>query len=81
MNTILRENVRRMPWQTQDSINKCRKMGKGGMIMIFCEDCRNYERHYFEDQGYCEKKKKTAEATDTACDEFEPLEGQIRLEM
>lgn len=49
--------------------------------MIFCEDCKYYEQHYFEDQGYCQKEKKTAEATDLACDEFEPLEGQIKLEM
>lgn len=49
--------------------------------MIFCEDCKYYEQHYFEDQGYCENKKKKAEATDPACDEFEPLEGQTRLEI
>lgn len=49
--------------------------------MIFCEDCRNYEQHYFEDQGFCQKKKKAAEATDPSCDEFEPLEGQTRLEI
>lgn len=52
-----------------------------GTIMIFCEDCRNYEQHFFEDQGFCQKKKQEAEATDPACDNFEPLEGQIKLEM
>jgi hypothetical protein len=49
--------------------------------MIFCEDCWNYKQRYFEDQGFCQKKKEEAEATDLACDGFEPLEGQTKLEM
>lgn len=49
--------------------------------MTFCEDCRNYEQHFFEDQGYCLKLKNKTEATDIACDEFEPIEGQLKLEM
>lgn len=49
--------------------------------MTFCEDCQNFEQHYFEDQGFCDKKNVEAEASDLACDEFEPLEGQTKLVM
>lgn len=49
--------------------------------MVFCEDCRNYEQHFFEDQGFCQKKRKEAEATDLACDEFSPQDGQTKLEL
>ena len=49
--------------------------------MTFCEGCKKYEQHWFKDRGYCEARKKPAEATDQACEKFEPLDGQTKLEV
>ena len=49
--------------------------------MTYCECCRHYEQYFFEDRGRCQKEKKPVEATDPACKNFEPLEGQTKLEV
>lgn len=49
--------------------------------MTFCEDCKKYEQHWYEDKGYCEKHRRAAEATDPACDQYEAPEGQMKMEV
>lgn len=51
--------------------------------MTYCEGCKFYDQHWFEDKGYCncDARKKPAEATNPACEDFKPLDGQTKLEV
>jgi len=49
--------------------------------VTYCECCKHFDQHWFEDKGYCNCRKKQAEATDDACEDFKPLDGQIKLEV
>ena len=69
------------PFGGEYSKTESRKKGKEGSGVTFCEGCKKYEQHWFEDRGYCEAQRKPAEATDTACEKFEALDGQTKLEV
>ena len=69
------------PFEKMIAKHKVEKRGKKEREMTFCEDCKKYEQHWYEDKGYCEALRKPAEATDPACEKFEPLDGQTKLEV
>ena len=48
--------------------------------MTYCEDCHFYYQFFFEDRGYCQKKKQDTEATDEACEGFAGYKEQMKLE-
>lgn len=49
--------------------------------MTYCECCKNFEQQYFEDRGECLVSGKAVGAESAACDDFKPLEGQMKLEV
>lgn len=49
--------------------------------MVFCEDCKWYKQHYWEDKASCQKKQQPTEADKAACEGFEAPEDQTKLEV